>query len=231
MSRTPFLALLLPATLALAACGGTKHIGEITPTVTERVSGAWILNVEESDDPAQAMGRAGEGRGARAGGGERGGRMPPGGGGGGFGGGMSRGRMPAGGGMRGGAGARRTNPAAMRAMRELATTTPTRIDIALTDSLVTVTYAGREPWVLPWGKTVKRDLGEDLELQAKAEWDQERLIVHRNVAGGGGVTETFMPSVDGTRLTVDVELAGGPGGVEFQRVYNHPKPATGGGTS
>ena len=33
------------------------------------------------------------------------------------------------------------SPEAMRAMRQLAQTTPTRIDIALTDSLVTVTYA------------------------------------------------------------------------------------------
>ncbi len=123
------------------------------------------------------------------------------------------------------------SPEAMRAMRQLAQTTPTRIDIALTDSLVTVTYAGREPWVLPFGKTVERPLDDDLKLEAKAEWDEGRLVVQRNVSGGGGVTETFMPSVDGTRLTVDVEMSGGPGGIEFQRVYNHPKPASAGGGS
>jgi hypothetical protein len=37
-----------------------------------------------------------------------------------------------------------------------------------------------------------------------------------------------MPSVGGTRLTVDVEMSGGPGGIEFQRVYNHPKAESGG---
>ena len=78
--------------------------------------------------------------------------------------------------------------------------------------------------MLPFGKTVERPLDDDLKLKAKAEWDEGRLVVQRNVSGGGGVTETFMPSVDGTRLTVDVEMSGGPGGIEFQRVYNHPKP-------
>jgi len=230
MSRQHALAFLaLPAALALSACGGPKHIGQITPVVTQRLDGAWMLNVDESEDVQEVMRRRGEEGGAPPEGGDRAGTRRPGEGGG-FPGAMGgRGAMPSGGGMRRPSGARRMSPEAMRAMRELAQTTPTRIDIALTDSLVTMTWAGRPAWVLPFGKTVEREVGDDVKLEAKAEWVEERLVVSRRVAGGGGVTETFMPSVDGTQLTVDVDLSGGPvGGIEFQRVYNHPKPESGG---
>jgi hypothetical protein len=220
--------LTLPAVLALSACGGPKHIGQITPVVAQRLSGAWVLNVDESDDVQDVMRRRGEEGGAPPRGGDRGGARRPGGGGG-FPGGMGgRGGMPSGEGMRRPSGARRMSPEAMRALRELAQTTPTRIDIALTDSLVTMTYAGRPAWVLPFGKTVEHELSDDVKLEGKAEWVEERLVVTRRVAGGGGVSETFMPSVDGTRLTIDVDLSGGPGGgIEFQRVYNHPKAESG----
>jgi hypothetical protein len=240
--RLAFLAV--PATLALGACGGTTHIGEITPVVSHRIDGTWVYNAKESDDPAKFVPKMQEGRGRRTGGeggegrGEEppeGGRVPPGGGGGVYpGGGMGGwGGYPGGGGMRqprrtGG----RANPAAMREVRRLYTTIPTRIDIALTDSLVTMTYAGQEPFVLPFGKKVERALGDSLKLEARSEWNDHRLVVERDVSGGGGVTETFMPSVDGTRLTVDVDVSGGPGGgFEFQRVFNHPEPKAGAGAS
>ena len=84
MSRRSTVALLaLPAT-SRSRPAGAEHIGDITPVVSERVSGTWILNVDESDDPAEAMrGAAAEGRGERPGEGAVG-RMPPGGGRGGF---------------------------------------------------------------------------------------------------------------------------------------------------
>lgn len=37
-----------------------------------------------------------------------------------------------------------------------------------------------------------------------------------------------MPSTDGTRLTVALELSGGMGGIEFRRVYNRPQSKEGG---
>ena len=68
------------------------------------------------------------------------------------------------------------------------------------------------------------EMSEDVEVEARAQWENNRLILTRQVSGGGVVTETFMPSVDGKRLTVAVEFApGGPGGVEFQRVYERPR--------
>jgi hypothetical protein len=238
--RLAFLAV--PATLALAACGGTTHIGEITPVVSQKIDGTWVYNAKESDDPADFVPKPQEGRAGRPGGeggegrGEmppEGGRMPPGGGV--FPGGEMGGRegYPGGGEMRRPGGGRgRASPAAMREVHRLYTTIPTRIDLALTDSLVTITYAGQEPFILPFGKKVERALGDDLKMEAKAEWNDHRLVVERDVSGGGGVTETFMPSVDGTRLTVDVDVSGGPGGgFEFQRVFNHPEAKAGTGSS
>ncbi len=236
--RLAFLAV--PAALALGACGGTTHIGEITPVVSHRIDGTWVYDAKESDDPADFVPKVQEGRKGRPGGEEggegrgepgEGGRTPPGGGGVYPGGGMGGwGSYPGeGGGMRRPRGTRgRANPAAMREVHRLYSTIPTRVDIALTDSLATVTYAGQEPFVLPFGETVERPVGDSLKLEARAEWVDHRLVVERMVSGGGGVTETFMPSMDGTRLTVDVDVSGGPGGgFEFQRVFNHPKPEAG----
>lgn len=220
----------------LAGCGGTQHVGQITPPVVQRLSGAWAFDARDSRDPADAMAQrrgetragreGGEGRGGDDGWGGRDGGRRPGGGFGGMrpGGGMGRGGMMPGGGMGGRPRNARANPEAMKAMRKLVMTTPTKLDIQLADSAVTVAYAGDPtPYVLPFGKKVERKLGDDLKLEARAEWQEDRLVVTRSVKGAGSISETFMPSVDGKRLTIDVEMDGGRGGgVDFQRVYLRP---------
>ena len=114
------------------------------------------------------------------------------------------------------------SPEAMRAAMRMVTVPPRRLDVALSDSLVTVGYTAQDVWVLPFGDKVKRDPGDDLTVEAKAEWDNGRLVVRRSLSGGASITETYMPSADGTKLTVAVEMSGGPGGgFEFRRVYDH----------
>lgn len=82
---------------------------------------------------------------------------------------------------------------------------------------------GDDPCVLPFGEDVTRNLEDGVEVEARAEWENGRVVVTRGVGGGASVTETYMPSVDGTRLTVAVEVSmGGRGGVEFRRVYTQP---------
>ena len=131
--------------------------------------------------------------------------------------------MPGGGGRRGTQDrAGGADPAAMRAALRLVTVAPRRLDLTLSDSLVTLGYTPQDVWVLPFGDKVKRDLGEGLTVEAKAEWDNGRLVVRRSVSGGASITETYMPSADGAKLTVAVEMSGGPGGgFAFQRVYDH----------
>lgn len=110
----------------------------------------------------------------------------------------------------------------MRAAMRLVNMPPRCLDVALSDSLVTVGYTAQDVWVLPFGEKVKRDLGDDMTLEARAEWDNGRLVVRRSVPGGASITETYMPSADGTKLTVAVEMSGSPGGgFEFRRVYDH----------
>lgn len=215
----------------LAACGGTQHIGEITPPVVQRLSGPWMLNVKESDNVAEVMRKAAS---ERRGNGERGGARRPGGGGGmmppggGMTGGRGGGRMPQGG-MTGGRpmGGGRTNPEAMGAMRRLIEATPAQLSVQLADSAVTLTYGDhREPWVLPFGKDVERPLNDDLKIKARAEWEEGRVVVTRSIDGGGSISEMYMPSMDGTRLTVDVLMRSGPGGgVEIHRIYDRPDRA------
>lgn len=213
------------AALATAACGGApKHIDEITPVVAGSISGAWALNEDESDDPDQAAPEAGPGRGgagARGGMPGRGG-MPPGGG-------MpgGRGGMPGagpGGGMGPRGGGRRpagaSNPEAAQVLRRMVSVAPRRLELALSDSAVVVTYPREDAWVLPFGKGVKRKEGEGVEVETKAEWKEGLLSVTRKVSGAGSVRETFYPTADRHRLTVSVELAmGDRGAVEFRRVY------------
>jgi len=104
---------------------------------------------------------------------------------------------------------------------------PRTLEISLTDSLVVISDGREEPWVLSFGEEASRKVGEKLEVKGKAEWEDGRLVFTRKL-DGGAVTQTFMPSVDGRRLTVSVELSGGPrGGTEFRRVYE-PRAPTGG---
>jgi hypothetical protein len=224
--------LVLPLALAATACGGgPQHIGEITPAVRDQLSGAWKYNAEVSDDPAKALipesrpegrhrgdeGKDNDGDEGRPGGGAyppgSGGAYPP------EGGEMGR---PGTGGRRGSMMGRGHHDAKGRhALHQMAVTIPTRMDLSLTDSLVTVTYAGQKPLALPFGEEVRRELSDSVTMVARADWDTGRLVVIRAVKDGGSITETYMPSVDGKRLTVDVEVEGlGPGGAEFQRVFN-----------
>jgi hypothetical protein len=102
----------------------------------------------------------------------------------------------------------------------MATGAPRSLEISLADSLVVLGFPREEPWLLPFGGDVERALAEEVKVKARAEWEEGRLVVTRTVAGGGSVIETFMPSVDGKRLTVAVEfLPRGRPGVEFRRVY------------
>lgn len=225
------VALGAAAALSNGCGGGVKHISEITPVRQQRLTGHWVLNDKESTRPDSMLGRAA----GRSGGGRP--QPPAGGSGGGIGGrggGGAGGRGGAGGiggrgGGRGGgfgggapSSAPRVNPAAMQASRRMMMAREEKLDVALTDSAAVVTYPGEEPWMLPFGKTVKRKVADDVTLSAKAEWDNERLVVTRSISGGGKVTETFEPGLDAGRLVVDVDVSmgsGGRAGGGFQRVY------------
>lgn len=121
----------------------------------------------------------------------------------------------------------RMDPEAARTLRRLATMAPRTLDVTLTDSLVTLAEPGQDPWLLPFGEEVERELDGGVKVKARAEWENGRVSVTRSVDGGGWVRETYMPSTDGSRLVVAVEVSmGGPGSLEFQRVYRPRETAS-----
>ncbi|HSW30453.1 MAG TPA: hypothetical protein VLH75_13290 [Longimicrobiales bacterium] len=114
------------------------------------------------------------------------------------------------------------NPAAVTALRRIVMVVPTRLDIQLADSAITIVYSGDpDPYFMPFGKELKRDLGGELKLTAKAKWDGGWIVVNRSVGGGGSLTELLIPSANAERLTVVLELGqGGREGMRIRRVYD-----------
>jgi len=107
----------------------------------------------------------------------------------------------------------------------MAMVAPRRVELSLSDSAVVVSYPREGSWLLLFGTDVKRAVSDSVEVTARSDWENGRLVVTRKVSGGGALTETFMPSADGSRLTVAVELATGAprGGIEFHRVYERER--------
>ena len=112
------------------------------------------------------------------------------------------------------------DPEAMQATQRLIRQRVPSLEVVLTDSMVTVTYPREEPYVLLFGENVERELRGGLTLEAKADWHNGRLRIRRSIDGGGSISELFMPAVDGTLLTVTVEVEMGRGrAYGFQRVF------------
>ncbi len=193
------LTVLLAFGLGLLAVASPRNA---MATQQADLSGSWILNYEESDDPRAQMR---EMRGARGGdrpsfGGRRGG-SGGGRGGGGFGGG-DRERM------------RQTMRMAMQAAE--------RFTVAQGDSTVTITYEERASLTLfTNGKKWKEEGPEGVEIEFTAQWKGEELQVERKIDGGGKVQQTFLLSDDGDQLFVitKVEL-GRRAPLKFRRVYD-----------
>ena len=55
MRLWPVFTLAAPAFLLAACGGGTHHVAEITPVVSQRLSGPWVLDETESDDPEEVI--------------------------------------------------------------------------------------------------------------------------------------------------------------------------------
>src|SRR5207245_2540991 len=59
------------------------------------------------------------------------------------------------------------------------------------------------------------------DVQIKAQWQGNDLVVERKVSGGGKVTEDYLRSQDGKQLYVIVSFDGGRGRtIDFRRVYD-----------
>lgn len=185
----PLVGLLfaVPASLAVAPLKDAPNLQQ------PDLSGSWVLNYDESDDPRQVMREAMERSGMRRGGGQ--GR---------------RGRMR---------GNREQRQGRMGALMEATVA----FEIVQDDSSVTFATSGREKLVLySDGRKVKHSVEGFGTVETKARWKGDKLVVERQMPQGGKVTRTYRISEDGQRLYVMVKLEGGrmPRPIEYRQVYD-----------
>jgi hypothetical protein len=189
------------------------------------LSGRWVLNQQQSDDPRDMMqghDSAGGGGGARHGG--------WGGGGGGGGGGMYGGHH-GGGGYGGGHGSfggghggmSEEQRAHMHQTMELVLNAPVSLALVQSDSTETLVADG-DTLVLPSnGHKVRREATMEGEgaVDIKGQWQGNDFVVERKVSGGGKVTEDYLRAPEGKQLFVIVSFQDPRGrDVTFRRVYD-----------
>ena len=190
------------------------------------LSGRWTYSAPQSDNPRDQMrggdstggtsrprgGSPGGFGGRRGGGGFGGGR-------GGFGGGRGAGGRGGGGGVSDEARER------MGQTMRLAFDPPHAVTISETDSTVTLVANSVDTLTLTTnGRKLKQKVVGGGDIEAKAHWQGNDLVVERTVSGGGKVTEDYLRSQDGKQLYVIVGFTGLRGrSIEFRRVYD-PAP-------
>jgi hypothetical protein len=188
--RSILISLIVGTSLA----GGAQGAQQAPPR--QPLTGAWTLNKDLSDQPAERGEREENGRGGRRGG-EGMGRG---------GGGMGRGG-PGGGLGRGGRGGDPQEMARMRdAMRDLLEPAD-RLTIVETESMVIVTSSdGRTTRLSPDGKKIK---DENTNAERRTRWDAGKLVSEISGLGRGKITQTFSVDQDTRQMRIVVLLEGG----------------------
>ena len=165
------------------------------------LTGKWLLNEDRSDDPGaqfqQAMGAGG--RSDNPG-------QPPGGGRGG-----NRG-------SRGGAGRGQGQQSIQRLME-----TSNALRIVHDDSTVTIVGAEGMMLVLyPDGREINYPVEGVGNVETRARWTGEKLIVERTVENGPRVTTSYETASNGQEMLVTVHMEGGRSQepIEIRRVYD-----------
>ena len=163
------------------------------------IAGAWTLNKELSDKPADRSNREERGnRGGYGGGGHRRG----GGHGGGYGGGYGGGRGGYGG------GGQQMDPETAQRVREAMRgilNPPEKVTVTQTDSMIVITEPdGHTTRLAPDGKKIK---DENTGIERRTKWDTGKLVTEISGPGGAKVTQTYAlnPELHQLRLTTQIE--------------------------
>jgi hypothetical protein len=188
------------------------------------LSGRWIFNASQSDDPRDRI-RAGDTTVAVERGGERGSGFPGmRGGRGGFGGGRGRsgGRS---GGFGGGGGMSDNQRQRMRQTLQLALHARGALAIAETDSTVTLTGDDAPALVVTSdGRKLRQKVDSGGDVEIKGRWQGNDFVLERRVSGGGRVSEDYQRSPDGKQLVVIVGVDLERRTFAFRRVYDAAAP-------
>ena len=208
------LSICLLSSGALIGCGSSQLSFDPAAPQDVNLTGTWILNAEESDDPSEQMDQMGQG-GAGTRGGAMGDQTSPGGGkGGGRGGGRGRG---------GGSGGVGIDPARLRETMDMVREAVRRIDVQQRDSTVTIIYdQGSANLLYTDGRKLEQELRGGAKMEIRAGWKGKYFIVEREIDGGGKITEEYMILTDTDQLYVitRLEIDRMPQPLEFRRVYD-----------
>jgi hypothetical protein len=110
----------------------------------------------------------------------------------------------------------------MRQTLRLALVPPHALSIDQTDSTVTLVVDSADPLTLATdGHKVRQKVEGGGDIEDRARWQGDNLVVDRSVSGGGKIVEDYLRSQDGKQLYVIVRFTGMRGrSIEFRRVYD-----------
>jgi hypothetical protein len=180
---------------AMLGCGSaTSGTGGALAPEDLDLSGAWTLNLQESDNPAEMTEQVGM-TGGRTGGGR-----PSGGGG------RPSGGRGGRGGMDGGAPNQGDQQRIMQT-RRIATQPPRRLVLEQVDSTITIRNGvGRTLMLRTNWKKVEQEIENDGRVEIKARWRGRDLQIERQVHRGGKVIQKYSLLSSGDRLLVETRL-------------------------
>ncbi len=197
---TKRLSQLVCLVLAVVVFAGSSSEDAATPDAVAAVEGAdsimggWVLNLEDSDDPREAMQNDRE-QGGRAAGGRSGGRS----------GGASSGRRRPSGSTTGRQGdmspeqRQRIQLSIRNAMRS-----SFRLEISRTDSTVTLQTPEGSRILYTDNREVTVPVGPDLDSTVKCKWDKNKLVIESET--DAGVKTKYMYERDDNQLKIHVRI-------------------------
>ena len=211
--RLPQLVCLALATLVFAgSSSGDAATPDAVAAVTEAdsIMDSWVLNLEESDDPREAMQNDQE-QGGRAAGGRRGDRS----------GGASSGRRPRSGSTTGRQGdvspeqRRRIQLSIRNAMRS-----SFRLEISRTDSTVTLQTPQGNRILYTDNREVTVPIGPDLDSTVKCKWDKDKLVIESETDAGVKTKYTYERDDDQLKVQVSIDVRRPRQVIRFELVYD-----------
>ncbi len=208
-------------TMAMPAMAGARAADTASHPI---LTGRWELNAQASEKPPERPNDDGQsGSGGYGGGGRGGGRGGRGGFGGGFGGGYGGGRGGSGGGGGTRGGMSFEQRAAMREAFDMVRDAPEVLTVVQQDADINFTDGtGRVEKVRADGHKAKETMADGQDVERKASWKDDTLVVETHINKGPTVVQTYSRTADGMQMTVVSKLDGMPGGrsISVRRVYD-----------
>ena len=200
--RLPQIVCLALAVLVVAgSSSGDAATSDAVAAVegADSITGSWVLNVEESDDPRGAM-RNDQEQGDRAVEGRRGGRS------------------------RGGRSGRMTESPEERERIQLAIRnamrSPFRLEISRTDSTVTIQTPQRNRILYTDNREVTVPIGSDLDSTVKCKWDKDKLVIESQTDAGVKTKYTYERDDDQLKVQVRIDVRRPMRVIRFELVYD-----------